>query len=136
LNAARGSSNAILAAVVKLGQEIYDKHGLCHVHSILISIVLVMVADEGMAVKLSETVRGDGIGSYGDMVLNGIMNIIDRPDFWPSLALVFHNMAPNVGSFTRATADRVMAFFAKLWKEQRLLCPVFLATFASILRAT
>jgi hypothetical protein len=136
LKLTKGKSNAILAKVLKFAQDIYDKRGFCYVHSILISIILLMFVDDQVVINLSSPSENKADGSYGDVILNGIMNICDQPEFWPSLTVIFYFMAPHVRAFSCVTADRVMKIFKKIWKKQNLLVPLFLDAFATILRRT
>jgi hypothetical protein len=136
LTAIESEANCVFTKLFSFAQVIYARRGFCYVHSIVIAIVLMMVADQKIASQLSEPSGDPAVGSYGDFVLNGIMNICESPEFWPSFAVIFHMIAPYVTAFSRATADRVMGVVETIWTKERLLVPLFLDSFASILKKT
>jgi predicted protein tyrosine phosphatase len=122
-------------------QLIFEKLGFCYHHSVLISIILLLLADPVAAANLNEkcdrpfpaAYRPLG-GSHADLLLEVLVNVCRQGAFWPSLVSVFQMIAPYVSSFTVETGEKIFELFERMAKIETGLAPFVLDAFAAIVQ--
>jgi hypothetical protein len=130
-----GVSNGVVLGLIQVAKTAFERIGFSYLHSIIVSIILLLVTDSGIAARLSEPTDGDG--SHADFLMNALLDLCEGEEsFWPSVACIFDLLAPNVTSFSAATALRVIAFFETICKRQRVLAALFVDAFVAILQTT
>ena len=134
-------SNTFIYNLAYTAQLVYERAGFCYIHSIVLSIILLLVtkptACQNLSDEYTETFNCKyklDKGSYADLVMNVLLNICDKENFWPSLVCIFHMLAPHVRTFSSRTAQRVMALFDLAMEKQKPLVPLFIEAFASIVQ--
>jgi hypothetical protein len=78
--------------------------------------------------------EGEENGSYGDLLMDVLVTICCQESLWPSLACIFHMVSPHVSSFSLSIAVKVVALFKTIITRQRLLAPLILEGFASVVQ--
>jgi hypothetical protein len=139
---ADGYSNTFIFNLVLSAQLTFEKLGFCYHHSVLISIILLLLADPVAAGHLNEPFteqftagyRPPRGGSYADLLLDVLVNVCRQPAFWPSLVSVFHMIAPHVTSFLVLTGDKILELFEKIIEKEKGLVPFVLEGFAAIVQ--
>jgi hypothetical protein len=133
-------SNLYVFYLLSAAQSNYEKLGFCYLHSIILSVLLIFVANPVIASKLSHKctrvleTRYKVAGSYADLLINVVLNICDSDPFWPSFGCIFQMIAPHVGDVLLSTALRVIGVFEMVLSKQKLLVPLFLEGFAGVVQ--
>ncbi|OHT01033.1 hypothetical protein TRFO_07706 [Tritrichomonas foetus] len=139
-------SNNFLFHLLWAAQLFFEKEGVNYIHSIILSTVLLIVADPEAAVKLNQPFNKDknvmtGCNykpadniSYGDLILNVLLNFCQRESFLPSLICVFHMISPHVNVFSLETASSLMVLFERVYDKHKSFLPLFLEVFATIVQ--
>lgn len=147
LLAKRHYSNLFLYHLIWAAQLYYEKEGVNYIHSIILSTILLIVADPNAASKLNEEFDRslelkeckfqpptNGSYTYGDLLLEVLLNFCQREAFLPSLICVFHMIAPHVNTFSILTATRTMSVFEKIQNANKNYISLFLEVFATIVQ--
>jgi hypothetical protein len=116
LSAKRRCSNCLISHLLYLGQSSYEESNYVYLHSVILSTLLAFVGNSTVATQLSEPFTGffetifqPEPGSHGDLVMNIVLNIFGEPEFLPSVAVVFHLIAPYCETFSFVTAGRIFS---------------------------
>jgi hypothetical protein len=132
LIAATGHLNMFLYFLATAAQSHFDKARFCHLHSIIISTILLIAVSAEVTKNLNgECPNG---GSLADFLINVLLNICCEQEFWPSFACVLHMVAPHVSTFSVPTAERVSDLFELVLASHGQLAPVFIEAFAAMLQ--
>ena len=134
-------SNTFIYNLAYTAQLTFERADFCYIHSIVLSITLLLVTKPQICQNLSDEYtekfncqyRPDK-GSYADLLMNVLLNICEKESFWPSLVCIFHMLAPHVRTFSNKTAQRVMALFDAVSEKQKPLVPLFIESFAAIVQ--
>lgn len=129
-----GLGNMFVANLLNVAQITFQKIKFSYLHSIIISIILLLVTDPAIAAGLSEAAEG---GSHADHLLMVLLDLCESEEsFWASFACIFNLLAANVTVFSLQTEMRVLNFFETICERQRLIVPLFMDAFVSVLAMT
>jgi hypothetical protein len=116
--ASSGYSNNFVFRLAEAAAVQYERFGINYLHSLLLSTILLFVADDTVAVSLNEQWSGvfaavfvPPPGSHADLLMMVILNVCQQEAFWPSAICIFHTVAPHIHAFSLAVASRVMKLF-------------------------
>ena len=138
----KGLSNKFISYLISHAQILFEKEKVNYVHSIILSTILLIVADEEAAKKLNEPFKeklmslyqvGDNF-SYGDVLLSVLMNFCKRDSFLPSLICIFHMISPYAHIFSVEVAQRMMKIFEFVNGKNQNLLSLLLEVFATIVQ--
>ncbi|KAK8887883.1 hypothetical protein M9Y10_038942 [Tritrichomonas musculus] len=146
----KGYSNMFLYNLLWAAQLFFEKEGVNYIHSIILSTVLLIVADPKAAGYLNRPFKPSSKGaafincnfkpstdkglSFGDLLLEVLLNFCQRDSFLPSLICVFHMISPYVNMFSTTTAFKMMELFEHVNEKFPSFVPLFLEVFATIVQ--
>ena len=136
-----GYATKFIFSLVHGAQLAFEKLNFSYHQSIILSTVLLLVAKPAIAESLNEEYT-DAFqaqykplkGSHADLLMNVLLNIFDRENFYEAVVSVFHMLAPHVKNFSNKTAHRVMELFKTVLNTRKDLVPLFIEAFASIVQ--
>ena len=142
--AKNGFSNRFIYYLLYASQYTFEQLGVCYIHSIILSCILLLVEPEEASEMLNLNFLYSfpcnlrpHIGSYADLLLEVLLKVcIRNPNFMPSLASIFQMISSNVYSFSLYSAVNLMKVFEFIAKsnEQPQLVNLFLNAFAEIVQ--
>jgi hypothetical protein len=128
--------------LVHVAQWTFERVGFCFHHSIIISTLLLMLADPVAAAVLNSQYEGQLRSSYqpqssslGDLLVNVLLNICKSQPFWPSFVNVFHMISGHVSTFSVETATQTMVFLQTIFESEKALRLLVLESIASMIQA-
>jgi hypothetical protein len=131
-------SNTLVSHLLSHGQLAYEVGGYGYVHSLILATLLALVGDQTVAAQLSapfvDALEADydpGQGSHGDLVMNVVLNIYGEPTFLPSVAVMFHMIAPYCRTFSFATAGRIFALLERSIGQNQTIATLLLEGLAA-----
>jgi hypothetical protein len=141
LIASEGFSNSFVFHLIHSAELVFEREGFCYLHSILLSVILLIVVDQEAAIALNAP-RTEAfaarfiapLGSYVDLLLGVLLNICEDDAFWPSLVCILHMIAPSISIVSIGVASAILSLFEKVVERKAELIPLFLEAFASILQ--
>jgi hypothetical protein len=137
--ASSGYSNAFVYHLVYAAELGYESVGFSELHKLLVAAILRLVRARNVAARLNENWTGPFNcrfqplrNSYADLLLDVFLNMAEREAFSPALVFVFHAIAPELRTLSRATAANLMAAFERLILSQSQFAPLFVEGLAAI----
>ncbi|KAK8894417.1 hypothetical protein M9Y10_022851 [Tritrichomonas musculus] len=140
-----GLANKFIFTLIEALQLTFESVGVCYLHSIIISTILLLVSDETIASLLNNPFNQNFVksqfrphsGSYADVLLEVLFNLCDSSsyNFAPAVAAVFQMIVPQVQSFSIFTAEKIINLFDNAIKaENQKLIELLLEAFAEIVQ--
>jgi hypothetical protein len=113
----------------------------CYIHSILLSIIFLLIVDPAAARQLNEPCRREFDCKFkptsrfhGDLLLDVLLNLWKHEAFWPSIACILHTLAPHLERASITTAMKVLGLFERIVESQSKTVSMFVEAFASIVQ--
>lgn len=136
-----GYSNQFVYHLIFAAELTFERLEFCYLHSVLLSTVLLIVSNPVAAAALNDdcpqvfncTFR-PSFRSFADLLLEVLLNMCGREDFWPSIACILHTIAPYLAAVSLPTAVKVVALFEQVVAADSGVIPLFLEAFASIVQ--
>jgi hypothetical protein len=134
-------SNSFVYHLILNAELLFEKGGFSYGHSVLLSVILLIVADHDAAVALN-CPRSDipncrlplPLGSYADLLLGVLLNICKDDALWPSLACIFHVIAPSLSIVSASVAGQITELFEQAVDRRPAIVSLLLEGFASIVQ--
>jgi hypothetical protein len=134
-------SNSFVFHLIYDAELLFEKEGFSYVHSVLLSVVLLIVADHDAAVALN-CPRSEPfpcrlplpLGSYADLLLGVLVNLCKNHALWPSLICIFHVIAPYLSIVSVGVAGQITELFVQAVARRPDVIPLFLEAFAAIVQ--
>jgi hypothetical protein len=134
-------SNSFVFHLIYDAELLFEKEGFSFVHSVILSALSLIVADRDAAVALNAPRSAPfpcqlalPLGSYADLLLGVLLNICKESARWPSLASIFHIIAPSLSIVSTFVASQIVELFDCAIDRCPHILPLFLEGFASIVQ--
>lgn len=139
-----GYSNKFIKTLIEASQITYEQIGISYFHSIIISSILMIVADETACSFLDQPFNEylkckfqPKSGSYADVLLESLFNIVESSssNLLYAFAAVFQMISPHVHFLSSLTAEKIKQLFTDgIKSENKKLVRFLLESFAEIVQ--
>jgi hypothetical protein len=127
--------------LVYAAQLALETLNFCYLHSILLSIIFLLIVDPAAARQMNEPCQRE-FGCrfkptsrfHGDLVLDVLLNLWKHERFWPSIACILHTLAPHLERASTTTAMKVLGLFERIVGSHSNVVSIFVEAFASIVQ--
>jgi hypothetical protein len=75
------------------------------------------------------------LASFGDLLVNVLLNVCAEQSFWPSFLNVFHMLSQHVFAFSVETANRTMGFLEQILRSENGLRFLILESLAGMIQS-
>jgi hypothetical protein len=124
-------ANVLITDLLDVAESVLARDGFCYIHSLTLSVLLVLVADPDVAEGLKAPWQA---GSVGDRLITVAAKVCEKEPFWPSLVCLLHLIAPHAGVFSAEAAWTLWKVLNGIFEGERVLVPLFLEACASVVQ--
>lgn len=139
-----GFSNNFIRTLIEALQVTYEQIGICYFHSIIISSILMIVADETACSFLDQPFNESlkckfqpNSGTYADVLLESLFNITESSssNLVHAFAAIFQMIAPHIRLLSALSAEKLRNLFTNaIQSENKKLVQFLLEAFAEIVQ--